>query len=251
MVPLYLPLTLDEADQTQGTPIFFNGINVYLAQKSEWFRNAPAWVHRLFASPALLKFAAGRAAKTRASDLGEITISMLRGEEGHQVRELEQFIAFLKTQPKPDIICLSNALLAGMARRLRAELQVPIVCVLQGEDTFLDSLPESHRTLAWKTLAARCADIDLFIPPTNYFSNLMRERLGLPAERVRVIYDGINLDGYEPAKEPPAAAGAWLFCAHVPGKGRGYAGGGVHHFERARSRKEFEAENRRRMRSGG
>jgi glycosyltransferase involved in cell wall biosynthesis len=199
MVPLYLPLTLDEEDQSRGTPIFFNGVNVYLEQKSEWYRKAPAWLHRLFASPALLKFAAGRAAKTRATDLGGITVSMLRGEEGNQERELTQFIDFLKTQPKPDIICLSNALLAGMARRLRAEFRVPIACVLQGEDTFLDSLPDSHRALAWKTLAERCADIDLFIPPTNYFANLMRERLNLPAERVRVIYDGINLDGYAPA----------------------------------------------------
>jgi glycosyltransferase involved in cell wall biosynthesis len=76
---------------------------------------------------------------------------------------------------------------------------------LQGEDTFLDSLPESHRALAWKTLADRCTDIDLFIPPTNYFGNRMRERLSLPPERVRVIYDGINLDGYEPAASEPSS----------------------------------------------
>ena len=34
MVPLYLPLTLDETDQSAETPIFFSGINVYLEQKS-------------------------------------------------------------------------------------------------------------------------------------------------------------------------------------------------------------------------
>ena len=106
MVPLYLPLTLDEEDQSRGVPIFFNGVNVYLEQKSEWFRNAPAWLRNLAASPGLLKFASGRAAKTRATDLGEITISMIRGEAGHQARELEELIAFLKTcSPKPDIVC--------------------------------------------------------------------------------------------------------------------------------------------------
>jgi len=197
MVPLYLPLTLDEADETRGTPIFFNGVNVYLEQKSEWFRTAPNWVHRLFASRRLLNWASGRAAKTRASDLGEITLSMIRGEEGHQARELDELIAFLKSQPKPDIICLSNALLVGMARRLKSELGAPVACVLQGEDTFLDALPDSHRELTWKTLAERCADVDLFIPPSNYFGNRMRERLKLPAARLRVIYDGINLAGYE------------------------------------------------------
>src|SRR5206468_13019727 len=40
MVPLYLPLTLDEPDQSAGAPIFFSGINVYLDQKSALFRRA-------------------------------------------------------------------------------------------------------------------------------------------------------------------------------------------------------------------
>ncbi|MDB6123910.1 MAG: hypothetical protein JWQ71_2903 [Pedosphaera sp.] len=197
MVPLYLPLTLDEADQTEGTPIFFNGINVYLEQKSTFFREGPAWMHKLFASPKLLKLVAGRAAKTRAADLGEITLSMIRGEEGNQAREIEQLIAFFKTQPRPDIICLSNALLIGMARRIKAELGVPIACVLQGEDSFLDGLPDSHRDLTWQTLAERCRDVDLFIPPTRYFAELMGKRLNLPPGRVRVIYNGINLEGFE------------------------------------------------------
>ena len=34
MVPLYLPMTLDEENQSAGTPTFFGGINVYLEQKS-------------------------------------------------------------------------------------------------------------------------------------------------------------------------------------------------------------------------
>src|SRR6266487_470606 len=80
MVPLYLPLTLDEPDQSAGTPIFFSGINVYLDQKFAPFRQAPAWLHQLLAAPALLRWASGRAAKTRAADVGELTLSMLRGE---------------------------------------------------------------------------------------------------------------------------------------------------------------------------
>ncbi len=222
MVPLYLPLTLDEQDQSDGVPIFFNGVNVYLEQKSEWFRKAPAWLHRLSASPALLKWASGRAAKTRAADLGDITLSMVRGEEGNQARELEQLLVFLKTQSRPDIICLSNALLAGMARRIKSELNVPVACVLQGEDTFLDSLPDSHRALTWKALAERCADIDLFIPPTRYFGNLMGGRLKLPPDRVRVIYNGIDLQGYESAqtsKPSPAAPVLGYFARMCREKG--------------------------------
>ena len=196
MVPLYLPLTLDEEDQSTGTPLFFGGISVYLEQKSPLFRGAPGWLHDLVSSPRLLRWAAGKAAKTQAADLGELTLSMLRGEAGNQARELDTLIAWLKTQPKSDVLCLSNALLIGMVRRLKAELRVPVACALQGEDFFLDALPASHRAACWQELAERAAEVDLFIAPSRYFGDLMRERLSLPADRVRVVHNGINLDGY-------------------------------------------------------
>jgi glycosyltransferase involved in cell wall biosynthesis len=95
------------------------------------------------------------------------------------------------------VICLSNALLIGFARRLKAEFQAPVVCMLQGEDTFLDALPESQRIVTWQALAERAAEADLFVAPTHYFGNRMRERLVLPADRVRIVHNGINLDGFE------------------------------------------------------
>jgi glycosyltransferase involved in cell wall biosynthesis len=196
MVPLYLPLTLDEADQSADAPIFFGGINVYLEQKSALFRRAPRWLHGLLAGRGLLKWAARRAAATQPAKLGELTLSMLRGEDGNQSRELDLLIAWLKTQPRPDVLCLSNALLLGMVRRLKTELRSPVVCSLQGEDWFLDALPEPHRAACWKTLAERAADADLFVAPSRYFGEQMRARLGLPAEKVKVVYNGIELAGY-------------------------------------------------------
>lgn len=203
MIPLYLPMTLDEANESEGTPIFFSGINVYLEQLFPLFAKAPNWLRKPLASPALLKWAAGRAAKTRAQDLGELTHSIIRGENGNQAKELEELIAWLKANHRPDVICLSNALLAGLARNLKQQLQVPVVCMLQGEDSFLDSLPEPHRSQTWNALAERCADIDSFIAPSNYFGRLMTSRLGLTPHRVHVVYNGINLEGFEPALNPP------------------------------------------------
>jgi glycosyltransferase involved in cell wall biosynthesis len=131
---------------------------------------------------------------------------MVRGEEGNQARELADLIAWLKTQPKPDVICLSNALLVGLARKLKAELQIPVVCLLAGEDTFLDSLPASGRDLTWKTLAERCAELDLFLAPSRYFAGLMSQRLHLRPERVCVLPNGINLEGYgKPATGQPSS----------------------------------------------
>jgi len=196
MVPLYLPLTLDEPDQSAGVPTFFGGINVYLDQKSALFRRAPKWLHNLLSAPALLKWASGRAAKTRATELGDLTLSMLRGEHGHQARELDDLIAWLKTQPRPDVICLSNALLAGLARKLKTELKSSIACLLGGEDSFLDSLPASAREAAWQTLIERAGDVDVFLPPSRYFAEAMGRRLKLRPEQIRVVPNGINLAGY-------------------------------------------------------
>jgi glycosyltransferase involved in cell wall biosynthesis len=202
MVPLYLPMTLDEDDQSRGAPIFFGGINVYLQQKSSIFGRVPAWLHRLLDSPGLLKWAAGSAAKTRAEDVGELTLSMLQGEEGRQGRELQELIAWFRTQPRPDIICLSNALLLGLVRPLKSELGVPVACFLAGEDSFLDSLPEPHRARSWQAAGARAQEADLFIAPSKYYRERMGERLGVAVEKIQVVYNGIDMESYLPSTAP-------------------------------------------------
>lgn len=197
MLPLYLPINVDEADESAGNPIFFGGINVYLQQKSALFRQAPGWLHRLLNSRRLLEWAAGRAAKTRADEVGELLLSMLRGETGNQNREITELIGWLREHAKPDVICLSNALLVGMVRRLKAELGVPVVCLLQGEEPYLDALPSDLRPVVWQLLAERAADLDAWIAPSRWNAEAMKLRLNLKPERLHVVHDGINLDGYE------------------------------------------------------
>lgn len=197
MVPLYLPMTLDETSTAAQTPTFFGGINVYLDQKLSIYRHAPDWLRELFDSPAILKWAAGKTAKTRPDDVGELTVSMLLGEHGNQARDLEEMVGWLAHLPKPDAVYLSNALLVGFARRLRDELGTRVICFLQSEESFLDSMPEPWRTQSWQTLAERGKDVDAWISPSRYFAGRMQERLHLPPERVHVVPNGISLAGYD------------------------------------------------------
>ncbi len=197
MVPLYLPMTLDEEDQSAGTPIFFSGVNVYLEQKSALFRHAPEWLHKLLASPRLLKWAGKQAAKTRAEDVGDLTLSMLKGEDGNQARELDELIAFLKTQEHPDVICLSNAMLVGLVRQFKKQLKSKVVCMLQGEDAFLDAMPKKDRDAVWATLSERAQEVDLFIAPSRYFADNMAARMKVSPDKVKVVFNGINLEGWQ------------------------------------------------------
>jgi len=204
MVPLYLPLAADGPDSTRGVPIFFGGINVYLQQKSSIFRRTPRWFDRLFDARWLLRWASRRTEMTKAKDLGEATVSMLRGENGRQVKELERLVAWLSAQDRPDVICLSNILLAGLVRRIKAALGVPVFSMLQDEDGFLDGLPEPYRQDSWQVLAERAAEIDGFLAVSRHYGGLMQRRLSLAPGRVHTVYPGIEPARYGPAAAPPS-----------------------------------------------
>jgi len=219
MMPLYLPLTLEDEDATEDTPIFYNGIKVYLEQKSAAFRNAPKFVHELLGARRFLDWASGKAAKTRADEVGDLAISMLLGEDGRQARELDQLIAFLKDQGQADVVCLSNAMLLGLARRIRTELNVPVVCMLQGEHAYIESMNPESREAVWNVMAERAKDADLFIAPSRYFGDLMNAKLEVPDAKLKVIHNGIDLAGYEPAVSRPPTPVLGYFARMCRDKG--------------------------------
>jgi glycosyltransferase involved in cell wall biosynthesis len=204
LVPLYLPLTLDEPSAVDNTPIFYGGVNVYLQQTSTLFRHTPRWVDRLLDSPPLLKAAASRAGSTEAKDLGELTVSTLQGEEGRQAKELDRLVEWLNTDFRPDVVCLSNALLLGLAQTIKRKTGAAVFCTLQGEDGFLDSLPEPSRTEAWRLLSEAAQKLDGIIAVSKYYADVMAERANLPADQLHVVYNGIRLEGFEPRHQPPS-----------------------------------------------
>lgn len=198
MIPLYLPLQIDKSEHVSNAPIFFGGINVYLQQRSAFFRKTPRWIDRLFDWPILLRWVGRKSEMTSAKDLAETTISMLRGEQGQQIKELDRLIKWLSIQDnKPDIVCLSNILLAGLARSIKKRIDVPVVCLLQDEDRFLDGLSPPYSEQAWEILVDRASDIDVFISVSKYYADVMQQKLRLQADRLHVVYMGISLDGYE------------------------------------------------------
>lgn len=219
MMPLYLPLTLEDEDATEDGPIFYNGIKVYLEQKSPVFRKAPKFVHELVGARRFLDWASGKAAKTRADEVGDLTVSMLLGEEGNQARELDELIAFLQAQGQPDVICLSNAMLLGLARRLRSDLNVPVICTLQGEHAYIESMNPDIREVVWATMSERAKDADLFVAPSRYFADLMNQKLKVPESKLAVVYNGIEFDGYSPAVSAPPSPVIGYFARMCKDKG--------------------------------
>ena len=229
LLPMYLPLTLDEEAASPGAPIFFGGVSTYLRETFPMLRRMPRWMDRMLSARWILKMLAGRAAaKTGGPEVAAMTLSMLRGEEGNQAGELRELIAWLKGAfdgAPPDAVWLSTALQAGLARSLREELGVPILGFLQGEDTFLDGLG-SRAPEVWALLAERMKDADVWVAPSRYFAEQMAARLQwsrAEMERaMRVIPNGIAMEDFEAEPEQPRGVPTIGYLARfVPGKGIG------------------------------
>ena len=203
MLPMYLPILTDEPSVADDSPLFFGGINVYLQQNLSLFRHTPVWFDRVFDTPWLLSLVGRRSGMTDSSVLGEITVSMLKGESGKQVKEIDKLVDWLVRNLAVDIVFLSTILQAGLTRSLKKALSVPVHCFLQGEDIFLDSLNAPYAEQAWSTLKSRAVDIDRFVAPSHFFADVMQRRLGIEDERICVIPNGINIEGYDTALKTP------------------------------------------------
>lgn len=206
VVPMYLPIGVD-ADGVRGdTPVFFGGINVYLQQHLALFRKTPHWMDRVFDSRWILRLAAAREGTTDAAGLGPLTLSMLKGADGNQAKELHRLIHWLQGHEKPDVIHLSNSLLLGLAGELRRQLRVPIVCTLQDEESWLDHIDPPFDRRCWEAMSECAATVDAFVVVSKWYADEMARRMPLPQDKVRVVPLGIELEGRDCARhtfDPP------------------------------------------------
>jgi len=217
-IPMYLPLFADEHDISE-VPIFYGAISLYLKQVYPIFRKAPAWFDKLLNSKPLMKIAASMAGSTRAKGLEDMTISMLLGEEGEQKDELNHMVNWIAENCKPDIIHISNALLLGLAKRLKEKLGIPVLCSLQDEDVWIDPMQPQFQNKIWKLMHERSNDVDVLISVSHYFADVMKQRMNLPDEKVKTIHLGVDVEDYQfiSTKEKPRNVGYISRMCHKDG----------------------------------
>ena len=195
-LPMYLPLFADEHDLSREIPVFYGAISIYLKQQFPIFRKAPGWVDRALNSKPMLKLASKFAGSTRAKGLEEMTISMLLGEEGQQKEELQKMVDWIVENCDPDVIHLSNALLLGLAKQLGERMQVPVICSLQDEDVWVDVMKPSAAESVWKLMSNKADDVAKFISVSDFYAEVMKEKMSLPAEKVTSVHIGVDPADY-------------------------------------------------------
>jgi glycosyltransferase involved in cell wall biosynthesis len=221
LVPVYTPTRTDEPNVTRHR-VLFGGISVYLQQYVPLFRHTPRFLDRLWDSPRVINALAGRAVSNDPRLLGDLTISMLRGEHGVLQKEFHKLIDWVRREPLPDVVNIPNSLLIALASPLRQALGRPVTCTLQGEELFIDGLIEPYRRQALEMIRALVPTVDQFIAVSGYCARFMSDYIQIPRDRISVVPMGIHMDGYVQSKRPAASGGSFrigYFARVAPEKG--------------------------------
>jgi glycosyltransferase involved in cell wall biosynthesis len=219
LLPFYTPTLTDEPNVSEHK-VFCGGISVYLDQHSALFRKTPLLLDRLWDSEWALKLASRRSIAVNPRLLGELTVSMLRGEEGFQRKEIRKLTSWLRSEPPPDIVTLPNSLLIGLAQPVREAIGRPVCCTLQGEDLFLSQLQEPYRTRSLELIRANIEHVDGFAAVSEFHAESMSRYLGIPSHKTHVVPLGVSLQGYDPSLRSRSARFTVGYFARVaPEKG--------------------------------
>jgi glycosyltransferase involved in cell wall biosynthesis len=199
LIPTYTPLRTDEAGVSQSD-VFLGGINVYLQQHSRLFRSMPPFLDRMWDSPSVLRLATRWGIRVDPAPLADLTVSMLRGTEGFQRKEISRLLQFLEHDVAPEVVNLPNALLLGLAPEIKERVRAPLFCTLGGEDLFLEGLPAPQRAEALALIRSHAASVDAFLAVSRYCADSMAPYLGIPRDKIRIVPLGIKLDGHRAAQ---------------------------------------------------
>lgn len=201
LLPMYTPTRTDEQNVSHER-VFFGGISIYLEQHFPVFRKLPPWMDKLWDSQWMLKLATARSMSVNPEQLGELTLSTLRGEHGFQRKEIEKLTSWLSEQARFDVIALPYTLFIGLAEPLKRALKAPVVCTLQGEDLFLNGLTEPWRSRCLDLIHSQLDQVDCFIAVSAYYATFMAEYLCIPRHKIETVPLGIELEGHAPVEKP-------------------------------------------------
>jgi glycosyltransferase involved in cell wall biosynthesis len=219
LLPLYTPTVTDEPNVSEDR-VFLGGISVYLEQKVPLFRRTPWILDRIWDSPAVIKALASRAGGVDPQGLGELTVSMLEGEEGHQGKEIRKLARWISEQPRFDLVVLPNSLLVSLAPALGRASGAPVLCTLQGEDLLLEGTPEPSRSRARELILTHAPSVEAFVAVSSYYARFMADYLGLPRTRIHVAPLGINVRDFDAPRPPRDGTFTLGYLARVaPEKG--------------------------------
>jgi glycosyltransferase involved in cell wall biosynthesis len=211
-IPLYLPPDKSNTDTGFDDKVFFGAISMYLREKVSIFKNMPSFFDKFLDFTPFLKLAARQAGTTRTEGLEELTLNMIEGDSAFQPAEVKRLVKYLTENGKPDIIHLSNALILGLARQLKKNMDVKVVCSLLNEDDWIDEMAEPFRSKAWEMIAIEAKYVDRFVTPSSYYRDLFMSKTGLDASNIDIVPLGFEPEENDLIRSETRPPAVGYFC---------------------------------------
>ena len=199
IMPLYLPFKYPsfKAD----TPLFFPATTFYAAEKFFNKGGMPRWMSRLLESKPMLRVASSFSGTTSAAGLEAITLSMIHGTDPVFNEQVHPMIDWIEHHEKPDVIHLSTTLLIGVAKAIRQRINIPLICSLQDEEVWIESMNGRYPQEAWQGIVNNIGYIDKFITTSEFYKNAITKRFP-QIRNVEVIYPGVDVAKYASGQFP-------------------------------------------------
>ncbi len=235
LTPTYTPIRVDEPDRSERK-VYFGGLNVYLNSRLRPWRWVPRALTRWLDRPGMIEWATRFSLSNDATRLGRLTLDMLAGESGPHREAAEELAHHIAKTLRPDAVIFSNALLVGVQlqinlqiikrpraldvelhrrttvnakrigcnallvgalRTLRSKFAGPIFCTLQGDDVFLDGLPEPIRREVVTAISERSREFDGFFVHSRFYRDYIARYLRLDVSRFQLLPLSIDPTGHD------------------------------------------------------
>lgn len=201
IMPLYLPLT---AKSFHGdTPLFFPATSYYVAQKYFGKGKMPRIVEKMLDAPSMLRLASSFSGTTSAKGMEQMTLSMIKGEDKNFAKQTEKLINRLVLHDRPDLIHLSSSMLIGIAKAIKSRVDIPVVCSVQDEEMWLDSLETRYAQEAWAAIRDNVRYVDRFIASSEFYKSTALNKIPEIGE-MDIVYPGVNSEKYALPDYPAA-----------------------------------------------
>lgn len=200
LIPTYTPIRVDEQNMA-SSQVFLGGINIYLNYRSRIWSRLPRFFKQWLDTPWIINLATKFGVSNDAHELGALTVTLLEGEQGPELMEIEELAQYVGDQLKPDVVCLSNALLSGTIKNIKEHFSGPLFCILQGDDVFLEELGEPYRSRSLELIRENVQQLDGILVHSDYYRDFMSDYLDVPADHFHKVLLGIDLEGHDGTPE--------------------------------------------------
>ncbi|MDR2906895.1 MAG: glycosyltransferase family 4 protein [Bacteroidales bacterium] len=199
VMPLYLPFT----DQSflADTPLFFPATSYYVAQKFFNKGRMPHWLEKALNIPLFLRLASRFSGSTSAKGMEDMTLSMIKGDDPNFKEQTGKIIDWMEQHECPDIVHLSTSMLIGIAKAIKHRMDIPVVCTLQDEEVWLDSLEQHHAKQAWQAIGENAKYVDKFITSSDYYKSYAQSKYP-EIQDIEAVYPGVDVEAYASSDYP-------------------------------------------------